>query len=109
MIRLVVRWLLGREVAFVADSRCMVLELLDKVTTVRRGSVIPRLRLDAARYDPPPPRAPGTPGRLRLTGKRRPPLEAVLADERAPWTPLHAAQWYGDGPREVEGATATAV
>jgi hypothetical protein len=57
LMRLVVRWLPGREIAFVADSRFAALALLDKVKTLRRGSVITRLRLDAALYDPPPPRA----------------------------------------------------
>src|SRR5215831_20639015 len=66
MIRLVVRWLPGREVAFVADSSVAALELLDKVTTLPRASVITRLRLDAALYDPPTPRKPNTKGRLRL-------------------------------------------
>jgi hypothetical protein len=109
LMRLVVRWLPGREIACVADSSCAALELRDKVKTLRRGSVITRLRLDAALSDPPPPRAPGTIGRPRLKGKRRPTLEAVLADERTPWTPLLVAQWYGAGPREVEIATDTAV
>ena len=109
MIRLVVRWLPGREVAFVADSSVAALELLDKVTTLPRASVITRLRLDAALYDPPTPRKPNTKGRLRLKGKRRPTLEAVLADERTPWTTLIVDQWYGEGPREVEVATDTAV
>jgi hypothetical protein len=109
MIRLVVRWWPGREVALVADSSFAALELLDKVKTLPRGSVITRLRLDAALYDPPPSRAPGTKGRPRLTGKRRPTLEAVLADERTQWTTLIVDQWYGEGPREVEVATDTAV
>ena len=109
LMRLVVRWLPEREIAFVADSSFAALELLDKVKMLRRGSVITRLRLDAALYDPPPQREPGTKGRPRLKGKRRPTLEAVLADERTQWTPLLVAQWYGEGPREVEVATATAV
>ena len=109
MIRLVVRWLPGREVALVADSSFAALELLDKVATLPRASVITRLRLDAALYDPPPPRKPRTKGRPRLKGKRRPTLEAVLADERTPWTTLIVDQWYGEGPREVEVATDTAV
>src|SRR5215467_1335297 len=62
LIRLVVRWVPGREIAFVTDSSFAALELLDKVKTLRRGSVISRLRLDAALYDPPPPRVPGTTG-----------------------------------------------
>jgi hypothetical protein len=109
MIRLVVRWLPGREVVFVADSSFAALELLDKVAMLPRASVITRLRLDAALYDPPPPRQPRTTGRPRLKGKRRPTLEAVLADERTQWTTLLVEQWYGEGPREVEVATDTAV
>jgi len=79
MIRLVGRWLPGRDLVFVADSSFAALELLDKVATLPRASVITRLRLDAALYDPPPPRKPKTMGRPRLKGKRRPTLEAVLA------------------------------
>ena len=109
MIRLVGRWLPGREIVCVADSSFAVLELLAKVKTLPRASVITRLRLDAALYDPQPQRAPGTKGRPRLNGKRRPTLEAVLADERTQWTPVLVEQWYGAGPREVEVATDTAV
>jgi DDE superfamily endonuclease len=109
MIRLVVRWLPGREVAWATDSSLAALELLDKVATLPRASVITRLRLDAALYDPPPPRKPRTKGRPRLKGKRRSTLEAVLADERTQWTTLIVDQWYGEGPREVEVATDTAV
>ena len=92
-----------------ADSSFAALELLDKVATLPRASVMTRLRLDAALYDPPPPRKPKTVGRPRLKGKRRPTLEAVLADKRTPWTTLRVEQWYGKGPREVEVATDTAV
>ena len=109
MIRLVVRWLPGRAVAWATDSSLAALELLDKVATLPRASVITRLRLVAALYDPPPPRKPSTKGRPRLKGKRRPTLEAVLADERTQWTTLIVDQWYGEGPREVEVATDTAV
>jgi hypothetical protein len=93
----------------VADSSFAALELLDKVATLPRASVLTRLRLDAALYDPPPPRKPKTMGRPRLKGKRRPTLEAVLADKRTQWTTLRVEQWYGKGPREVEVATDSAV
>ena len=109
MIRLVGRWLPGRDLVFVADSSFAALELLDKVATLPRASVMTRLRLDAALYDPPPPRKPKTMGRPRLQGKRRPTLEAVLADKRTQWTTWRVEQWYGKGPREVEVATDTAV
>jgi DDE superfamily endonuclease len=109
IIRLVRRWLPGREVVFVADSSFAALEWLDQVARLSRVSVITRLRLDAALYDPPPPRAPRQTGRPRLKGKRRPTLEAVLADEKTQWSKLTIDDWYGKGPREVDVATDTAV
>jgi len=109
MMRLVVRWLPGREIAFVADSRVAALELLDNVKTWPRASVLTRLRLDAALDDSPPPREPGTKGRPRLKGQRRPTLAAGLTEEKTPWTALIVEPWYGEGPREVEVATDTAV
>jgi hypothetical protein len=109
IVRLVRRWLPGREVVFVADSSFAALEWLALVAHLPQVSVITRLRLDAALYDPPPPRAPGQRGRPRLKGKRRPTLEAVLADEKTPWRKLTMDDWYGEGPREIEVATDTAV
>jgi DDE superfamily endonuclease len=109
MIQLVGHWLPGREIVFVADNSFAALELLDQVKTMPRASVITRLRLDAALYDPLPPRPAGTRGRPRLKGKRRPTLEAVLADEKTLWTTLKVEQWYGQGPRQVEVTTDTAV
>ena len=109
IIRLVRRWLPGREVVFVADSSFAALEWLALVARLPRVSVITRLRLDAALYDPPAPRAPGQRGRPRLKGKRRPTLEAVLADEKTQWSTLTVDDWYGEGPREVDIATDTAV
>ena len=92
-----------------ADSSFAALEWLALVAQLPRVSVITRLRLDAALYDPPPQRAPGTKGRPRLKGKRRSTLEAVLVDEKTPWSTLTMADWYGEGPREVEVAADTAV
>jgi hypothetical protein len=109
IMRRVVRWLPRQAMVFVADSSFAALELLAQVKTLPGASVITRLRLDAALYAPPSLRLPGTTGRPRLTGKRRPTLEAVLADERTAWTTVLVEQWYGKGPREVEGATDTAV
>lgn len=109
MIRLVRRWLPLRDLVFVTDSSFAALELLNQVTSLPRTSMITRLRLDAALYDPAPPRVPGTKGRPRLKGTRRPTLEAVLADEATEWATLRVDQWYGEGPREVEVATDSAV
>jgi DDE superfamily endonuclease len=92
-----------------ADSSYAVLELLHKVSESPRASLITRLRLDAALYDPPPPRDPGQLGRPRLKGARRPTLEAVWADEDTTWSTLTIEPGYGDAPREVEVVTDTAV
>ncbi len=88
LIRLVRRWLPGRELVFVSDNSFAALELLAQVQSLPQTSLITRLRLDAALYDPAPPREPGTRGRPRLKGKRRPTLEAVLADDDTEWTTL---------------------
>jgi len=109
LIRLVRRWLPGYELVFVADSRFAVLELLAQVQSLPKTSLITRLRLDAALYDPAPPRAPGQTGRPRLKGKRRPTREALLADDDTEWITLKVEQGYGEGPRDIEVATDTAV
>jgi hypothetical protein len=108
-LRVVRRWWPDRELVCVADSSCAALEWLALVARLPQVSVITRLRLDAALSDPPPPRAPGTTGRPRLKGQRRPTLEAVLADEQTPWSTLTVDEGYGEGPREVDVATDTAV
>jgi hypothetical protein len=68
IIRLVRRWVPGREVVFVADSSCAALEWLALVARVPGVSVITRLRLDATLYDPPPLREPGQRGRPASKG-----------------------------------------
>ena len=51
-IQLVRRWVPDRELVFVADSSFAALEWLALVARLPRVSVITRLRLDAALYDP---------------------------------------------------------
>jgi DDE superfamily endonuclease len=93
MIQLVRRWLPGRKLVCGADRSFAALAWRALVARLPGGSVITRLRLDAALYAPPPPRAPRQTGRPRLTGKRRPTLEAVLADEKTPWSTLTVDDW----------------
>ena len=107
--RIVRRWLPDRAGVCVAASSCAALAGLALVARWPRGSVLTRLRLDAALSDPPPQRAPGTKGRPRLQGKCRPTLAAVWADEKTPWSTRTMDHWDGEGPREVEGATDTAL
>ena len=107
MIRQVKRWLPEREVIVVADSGFAALELLDAVR--RDVTMITRLRLDAALYEPAPERQPRQNGRPRLKGTRLPTLAAVLKDERRRWTEHRVGGWYGGGERVVEVTSETAV
>jgi DDE superfamily endonuclease len=109
VLGLLQRWLPGREVVVVADSSYAVIELLHQVQARVGVSLITRLRLDAALYDPAPPRKPGQNGRPRKKGARRPTLQQVLADPHTRWTPIRVNSWYGGGGREVEICTDTAV
>jgi hypothetical protein len=109
IIQLVVRWLPDRAVVFVADSSFAVISLLKQVSSLEGASLITRLRLDAALYDEAPERKPGQKGRPRLKGTRRPTLKRVLLDRRRKWTTLEITNWYGEGSREVEVCTDTAV
>jgi hypothetical protein len=70
---------------------------------------VTRLRLDAALYDPAPPRRAGQIGRPRLKGERLPNLSVVAEDPSTTWTPTIVDDWYGSGERTVEVACATAV
>ena len=109
IIQLVVRWLPNRAVVFVADSSFAVIDLLNQVSGLAGGSLITRLRLDAALYDPAPERKPGQMGRPRLKGARRPTLKKLLLDRRRKWVKLPIDNWYGGGKREVEVCTDTAI
>src|SRR5690349_13789639 len=102
------RWLPGRDLVLVGDSGFSALMFLD---AMRRGGVtaITRLRLDAALYDPAPPRRPGMVGRPRQKGARLPTLAQVLEDKSTPWQAVAVPGWYGAGERTIEITSATAV
>lgn len=109
LLKLIQHWLPGREVIVVADSSYAVIELLHQVHAQGGVSLITRLRLDAALYDPAPARKPGQNGRPRKKGARQPTLQHVLADPQTRWAPITVKGWYGGGAREVEVCTETAV
>jgi DDE superfamily endonuclease len=95
LIQVVRRWLPQRELVFVSDTSFAALELLGQVQSLPKTSLITRLRLDAALYEPAAPRVPGQNGRPRLKGKRLATLEVT--------------QWYGEGLRDIEVTTDTAL
>lgn len=109
MIAQLRRWLAERTVVVVADSRYAVIELLAAACGLPQPvTLITRLRMDAALYDPAPAREPGKKGAPRKKGERQPTLEARLTDPNTVWEQVNVA-WYGRTTRTVELASATAV
>jgi hypothetical protein len=109
MITQVRRWLGERAVVVVADSSYAVLELLAACIGLPTPvTMITRLRLDAALYDPAPPREKGKKGAPRKKGARQPTLSQRLHDPQTVWEAVTLA-WYGRTTRTVELASGTAV
>jgi len=110
LLLVVRRWWPERAIVAVADSSYAALEFLAACRTwCAPVTVVTRLRLDAALYEPAPPRRPHQTGRPRLKGQRQPTLAALAADPSTMWTEMTVAHWYGAGARTVEVASATAV
>ncbi len=108
LIRQLRRWLPDRTLVVVADSTYAVLELLADATRLPRPvTVVTRLRLDAALYDPAPPRERGTRGRPRVKGERQPTLATRLLDPDTVWETL-TVPWYGVRTARIDVATGTA-
>lgn len=106
-LRLVKRWLPNRKVVAVGDSSFAVLDLLHRVR--EKVTLVSRLRLDAALYEPASERTAQTIGRPRKKGARLPTLKAIAEDAATEWTWMVVNQWYGEGAREVEIVSATCV
>jgi hypothetical protein len=110
LLLLVRRWYPEREIVAVADGTYASLKLLDRCRRLSNPiTFITRLRLDAALYEPAPPRRRGQLGRPRLKGSRLPNLLAVAEDCATTWKTITVADWYGKGKRSVEVVTRTAV
>jgi DDE superfamily endonuclease len=104
------RWYPEREIVAVADRAYASLKLLDRCRKLSDPiTFITRLRLDAALYEPAPPRLPGQIGRPRIKGERLPNLSEVAEDPRTVWKPTRIANWYGSSERTVEVSSETAV
>jgi hypothetical protein len=104
------RWLPKRQLVVVADSSFAALELLERMQRLENPlCMVTRFRLDAALYGPVPERRPGQTGRPRKKGSRLPKLEAVLGDEKTVWQRVSVEAWYGEGRREVDIVSGTAV
>lgn len=104
------RWLPERALVVVADSSYAVILLLERLRRLPNPiCMITRLRLDAALYEPAPPRQPGHRGRPRLKGARVPTLEQVLQNPKTTWRQVTIRDWYGEKRRPIELVSRTAV
>ncbi len=110
LLLLVRRWYPQREIVAVADRAYASLKLLESCRKLSNPiTFITRLRLDAALYEPAPPRRPHQIGRPRLKGERLPNLSVVAEDPATVWKPTTIANWYGSGERMVEVSSKTAI
>ena len=104
------RWRPKRKIVFVADSSYAALELLDSLLTLPNPVyMVTQLRLDAALYKPAPEPEHRPVGRPRKKGARLPSLKDVLASKQTTWQKVTIANWYGQGPTQVEITSDTAV
>ena len=109
MIVQVRRWLPERQIVVTADSSYAVLELLAAAAALTQPvTIVTRLRLDAALYEPASPREPGKKGAPRKKGERQPTLAERLSDPTTVWE-RQTIRWYGGVMRKVELASGTAV
>ena len=110
LLLVVRRWYPKREIVAVADRAYASLKLLESCRKLSDPiTFVTRLRLDAALYEPAPPRRPHQIGRPRLKGERLPNLSEAAQNPATVWKLTKIANWYGSGERTVEIASATAV
>jgi DDE superfamily endonuclease len=102
------RWLPHRTLIVVGDSAFSALEWLHQLAR-QHITVVTRLRLDAALYEPAPFRPSGTNGRPRKKGKRLATLRHLLHHKATRWQRLLVPGWYGEGDRVIEICSRTAV
>jgi hypothetical protein len=101
------RWLPGGESPSIGAQAYRVPDL-GGACARRGGRVVAPLRLDAALYEPAPPRAPGTNGRPRGTGARRPRLDQGRKDTQPSGPRVHG-RWDNRRRRKREVPSGTAV
>jgi hypothetical protein len=110
LLLLVRRWYPEREIVAVADGGYAALKLLDRCRRLSEPiTFITRLRLDAALYEPAPPRHCGQIGRPRLKGDRLPNLSVLAEDPTTEWAPITLNNWYGNSKRTIEIVSGTAL
>ena len=103
------RWLPERPLVLVGDGGYGVLDLLHCCQSLALPvTLIARLRLDAALYEPAPPRQPSRNGQPPLKGRRRPALKSLVDHPGQSWATA-AVAWYDGTTRTVELTSQTTV
>lgn len=101
------RWLPKRPIVIVADNTYAALDLLAACQALPEPvTLITRLRMDAALYEPAPPYA-GL-GRPRKKGKRLPTPQHYLQSPDTAWNRVEL-RWYDGQTRPMDIASGTAV
>jgi hypothetical protein len=104
------RWLPAQRIVVVADSSFAVISLLAHMQRLKEPlTMVVRFRLDAALYEPAPPRKPKQKGAPRKKGKRVPTLEQRVKSKETTWQALTIPNWYGEGQRVIEICSDIAV
>jgi hypothetical protein len=102
------RWLPERDLVAVGDGSYAALDLLHDCQSLSNPvTMITRLRLDAALYEPAPPPT-GKPGRPRKKGRRLPTLQQVLDSPTTTWERV-TLNWYDGQTRVMDLTSNTAV
>ena len=84
------------------------MEFLASMLCLPLVTIVTRMRLDAALYQPGPQREAGKKGRPAVKGKRQPTLAKRLTDPQTVWQ-TSTVSWYGGIIRPVELASGTAL
>lgn len=101
------RWLPQHDLVVVGDAGYAVLDLLHACRQLERPvTLVTRLRLDAALYEPAPPYSGR--GRPRKKGKRLPTLKALLTAKTTLWC-QQETPWYQGTIYPLELASDTAI
>lgn len=109
-LRQVRHWLPGRALVFVGDSSYAAIDFLWQMTQLANPiTMVVRFRMDAALYEPAPPRRTAQKGRPRKKGNRLPTLAQVASDPQTTWERRVVAYWYGERRRLIEISSGSAV
>ena len=103
------RWLPDKALIIVGDNAYSALDFLHACQSLKSPvTVITRLRLDAALYEPAPPKKPKQIGRPALKGKRLATPQQVADNPDTRWLRL-TLPWYGQPQRAIEIYSAAVV